>query len=165
MDACLPRLSRWVVGLLILEAPRIRQTLLDRFRTPEGVLAAPMDRLREVPGDVAELVGAEAYMIEPQAQLRSHLGSHGEGFVCGCHCVVLQGNAAGGVGSAVALDFIPGCFAVLSAGHTVLEIRVGFLGRGVVVLVGFCDAGGQKNQGCNAEKCREFLHGARRMLS
>ncbi len=30
--------------------PRIRQALLDRFYTPEAVLAAPMDRLREVPG-------------------------------------------------------------------------------------------------------------------
>ena len=30
--------------------PRIRQSLLARFYSPEGILAAPTDRLREVPG-------------------------------------------------------------------------------------------------------------------
>ncbi len=38
--------------------PRIRQALLARFHTPEGILQAPMDRLREVPGVGAKLARA-----------------------------------------------------------------------------------------------------------
>ena len=38
--------------------PRIRQALLARFYSPEGILAAPMDRLRQVPGVGAKLARA-----------------------------------------------------------------------------------------------------------
>ncbi len=38
--------------------PRIRQALLARFYSPAGILAAPMDRLRDVPGVGAKLARA-----------------------------------------------------------------------------------------------------------
>ena len=52
--------------------PRIRQTLLARFYTPEGILAAPMDRLREVPGVGPKLARAITFAeqeIDVDAQL------------------------------------------------------------------------------------------------
>ena len=52
--------------------PRIRQTLLARFHTPEGILAAPMDQLREVPGVGPKLARAITFAerdIDVDAQL------------------------------------------------------------------------------------------------
>ncbi len=53
--------------------PRIRQALLTRFCTPEGVLAAPMDRLREVSGVGPKLARAITFAereIDVDAQIQ-----------------------------------------------------------------------------------------------
>ncbi len=53
--------------------PRIRQSLLTRFGTPEGVLAAPMDRLREVSGVGPKLARAITFAereIDVDAQIQ-----------------------------------------------------------------------------------------------
>lgn len=52
--------------------PRIRQTLLARFGTPEEVLVAPMDRLREVPGvgpKLARAITSAEQQIDVEAEI------------------------------------------------------------------------------------------------
>lgn len=52
--------------------PRLRQALLARFYSPQGILAAPMDRLREVPGigpKLARAITSAEHQIDVDAQL------------------------------------------------------------------------------------------------
>ena len=59
--------------------PRIRQSLLARFRTPEEILSAPMDRLRDVPGvgpKLARAITSADRDLDVDAQLNLCRNNH-----------------------------------------------------------------------------------------